>query len=260
MDTPNAAAPLSAARMYQDSPGGAGEALVPPAGRSHRAMRKYRIACLRGDGTVHRTEQLAPAIPIFESAFSAFAQGTLLHTPQGQVAVQDLEPGMSVSTADHGPGKVLWIGSMTLVPAAPGPEPAPARLTRIMPDAFGLGRPEANLLAGPGARILSRPPRLRESFGRQRVLTPACDLVDGLNVIEVVPPRPVTVYHLCLRRHAILSASGIEVESYHPGAGFERAMGPNMLALFLSMFPHVQTASDFGGTSHPRLPLQGLAV
>ena len=260
MGTPTIAAPLSVARNTDGTPGRTGPAHVPPAARSSRQMRKFQMAYLRPDGSPCWTEQIAPAAPIFDSAFSAFSHGTLLQTPSGQVAVQDLEPGMSVSTADHGPSRVLWIGSMTLVPAALGVDQTACRLTRIMPDSFGLGRPEANLTAGPGARILARPPGLRDSFGRERVLTPASDLVDGMNVIELVPPRPVTVYHLCLRRHAILRASGIEVESFHPGPGFERAMGPNMLALFLSLFPHVKKPSDFGSTSHPRLPLQGLPV
>lgn len=260
MGTPTIATPLSVALDNEGISGRTGPARVPPAGRSPRPMRKFQTSYLRPDGTPVWTEQIAPASPIFDSAFSAFSHGTLLHTPSGQVAVQDLEPGMSVSTADHGPARVLWIGSMTLVPAAAGIDQTACRLTRIMPDAFGLGRPESNLTAGPGARILSRPPGLRDSFGPERVLTPASDLVDDMNVIELVPPRPVTVYHLCLRRHAILRASGIEVESFHPGPGFERAMGPNMLALFLSLFPHVNKPSDFGSTSHPRLPLQGLST
>ncbi|MFN3209518.1 MAG: Hint domain-containing protein [Roseovarius sp.] len=231
-----------------------------PAGRPVRPMRKFQIASLGADGQPRWTDQIAPAMPIFDSAFSAFSHGTLLHTPSGQVAVQDIVPGMSVSTRDTGAARVLWVGSMTLVPAALGLDQAACRLTRIMPDAFGLGRPEANLMAGPGARILTRPPGLRSSFGRERILTPASDLVDGMNVVELVPPRPVTVYHICMRRHSILRASGIEVESFHPGPGFERAMGPNMLALFLSLFPHVKKPGDFGAICHPRLPLQGLSA
>jgi len=260
MGTPTLAAPFSAARNIENTTNPSGSAQVLPAGRSHRAMRKYQIAYLRPDGASRWTEQIAPASPIFDSAFSAFAHGTLIHTPSGRIAVQDLDPGMTVSTADDGDGTVLWVGSMTIVPAALGVDQAAGRMTRIMPDAFGLGRPESNLMAGPGARLLTRPPGLRDSFGQDRVLTPATDLVDGMNAIEVIPPRPVTVYHLCLRRHAIIRAAGIEVETFHPGAGFDRAMGPRMVDLFLSLFPHVRKPADFGRTIHPRLPLQGLTI
>ena len=258
MGTPSIATSLSVAHKTHSTHARHGMAQVSPAARSPRPMRRFQMAYLRPDGTPDRTEQIAPATPIFDSAFSAFSHGTLLHTPSGQVAVQDLEPGMSVSTADHGPSRVLWIGCITLVPSAAGLDRSACSLTRVMPDTFGLGRPELNLTAGPGARILSRPPGLRDSFARDRVLTPVSDLVDGMNVVAVVPPGPVTVYHLCLGRHAILRASGIEVESFHPGPGFERAMGPNMLALFLSLFPHVNDPADFGSICHPRLPLHGL--
>jgi hypothetical protein len=32
-------------------------------------------------------------------------------------------------------------------------------------------------------------------------------------------------------------------------------MGTNLLAFFLSLFPHIDTPEDFGRLSHPRLPL-----
>ncbi|WP_135504613.1 Hint domain-containing protein [Roseovarius aestuariivivens] len=225
------------------------------AGRAHRAMRKFQIAFLRKDGTPDWTEQIGPAAPFFEAAFSAFCHGTLITTPRGQIAVQDLDPGMSVSTETRGPMKVLWIGSMTLVPQALGVDQVACRLTRIMPDAFGLGKPEANLLVGPGARILTRPRGHDLGLGRERMLVPARDLADGVNVVEIAPPRPVTVYHIALRRHAVIRAAGIETESFHPGMGFERHLGPNLLTLFLSLFPHIETPADFGTTAVPRLDL-----
>lgn len=258
MGTPTFAASLSAAAQMKEHVDASGRAMVPRPGRTHRPMRKFQITHLGKDGHPHVSEQIAPAMPLFDMAFSAFSHGTLISTSNGQIAVQDLSPGMKLSTADHGPMRLLWVGSMTLVPTTLSDEDNNCRLTRIMPDAFGLGRPEANLMAGPGARLLTRPSGLRDSFGRERVLTPARDLVDGSNVIEVIPPRPVTVYHLALRRHVILKAGGLEVESYHPGPGFERHLGPNMLSLFLSMFRHIQKPSDFGATAYPRLPLDGM--
>lgn len=260
MGNPSIAASLSAATQVQDvktDRGISGRALVPQPGRPTRAMRRYRIASLRSDGSVHESEQIGPATPAFESAFSAFAHGTLIQTTRGQVAIEDMVPGMKVTTADGAPLQVLWVGSMTIVPGAQGVAPRDCRLTRVMTDAFGLGRPEKDLMAGPGARILMRPQGLRDALGGDRVLTPARDLADGLNAIEITPQRPVTVYHLCLRRHAIITAAGLEVESFHPGAGFERSMGGNMLSLFLSLFPHIREPRDFGNTAYPRLPLSG---
>ncbi|KZY35206.1 hypothetical protein A3731_17740 [Roseovarius sp. HI0049] len=230
---------------------------APQPARKPLAMRKYRISSLLSDGQIRTSDQIGPAMPIFESAFSAFAHGTLISTTQGQVAVEDLEPGMKLQTVDQGPMQLLWVGAMTLMPRSER-FPEGSSLTRIMADSFGFGRPQADIMAGPGARFLLRPSGHAERYGNERALTPAAQMVDGFNAIRITPPTPVTVYHLCLRRHAIITAGGMEAESFHPGPGFERNMGPNMLSLFLSFFPHIKQARDFGPLAHERLPLSGV--
>ncbi|KRS16651.1 hypothetical protein RIdsm_04142 [Roseovarius indicus] len=256
MVTPYDSAHVSA-RAVSKSSTHAGRSPVPQSGRKPLAMRKYNISTLMADGQVRTSDQIGPAMPIFESAFSAFSHGTLIATTQGQVAVEDLVPGMKLQTADQGPMQLLWMGSMTLMPRSDR-YPHGGCLTRIMADSFGFGRPQADIMAGPGARFLLRPSGYAERYGSERALTPASQMVDGFNAIEITPPTPVTVYHLCLRRHAIISAGGMDAESFHPGPGFERNMGPNMLSLFLSFFPHIKQARDFGPLAHERLPLKGI--
>lgn len=216
-------------------------------------QRKYQSLWQTADGQQRETEQSAPALPLFDAAHSAFARGTLINTLQGPVAVEDLLPGDAVMTAAHGALPVLWIGSMTLSPDPNGP--ACARLTRIMSDAFGMGRPMMDFMAGPGARILTRPRNLRGVSGSDQVLTPAHALADGQHAFTITPPCPVTLYHLCLRRHSVITANGLEVESFHPGANFERQLGQNMLIRFLSFFPHIREPHQFGPVCHLRLPL-----
>lgn len=217
-------------------------------------MRKFHITALHDDGDVRVSDQIGPAMPIFEAAFSAFAHGTLIATTRGQIPVEDLQPGMKLVTETHGPLQLRWVGSMTLVPRCER-FPQGSSLTRITADSFGFGRPRADILVGPGARFAMRPAGPGGRGGNDPVLTPASALADGVNAIEIVPPRPVTVYHLCLRRHTIVSAAGMPAESYHPGAGFERQIGPNMLSLFLSFFPDVKQPRDFGPLACERLPL-----
>ncbi len=256
MVTPSNTASLSAVRFAAKVPARPGRANVPQPGRKPLAMRKYQIASLMSDGSVRHSDQIGPAMPIFESAFSAFAHGTLITTKDGPVAVEDLVPGMKIQTTDQGLQQLLWVGSMTLVPRTEDLTGAPAcRLTRIMSGTYGAGRPQADLMAGPGARVLRRASGQMAPSGTGQVFVPARKLVDGENVVEITPPRPVTVYHLCLRRHAIITAAGMDVESFHPGPGFERNIGPKMLILFLSFFPHIRQPRDFGPLAHPRLPL-----
>ena len=96
--------PNTAASFSQDmkTPPASVSKTRPDAVRKARMMRRYRIRSLREDGSVHETENIGPATPVFEKAFSAFARGTLIKTTTGPVAVEDLEPGMMLITAFWG--------------------------------------------------------------------------------------------------------------------------------------------------------------
>ena len=226
-------------------------------GRKSLVMRKFRISSLTRSGAIYDTDQIGPAIPLFESAFSAFAHGTLIKTADGQIAVEDLQPGVEIITAEGGAMPLLWIGAMTLLPDGGDANRNSPRLTRFMADSLGPARPAHDLMFGPGARLLTRRTETHDIVGTDHVLMPARDLVDGVNIIDIAPPRPVTVYHIGLHRHATITAAGLEAESFHPGPGFERGMGPNMLSLFLSFFPHIHAPSDFGRLAHPRVSISG---
>lgn len=214
-------------------------------------MRKFEVLHQRSDGEIRRSEHIGPAIPAFEAAFSAFAHGSLVATTRGMVAVEDIEPGMKLITREHGSQAVQWIGSMRIVPEAAETSAHDARMSRITSDSFGFTRPDRDLLTGSGARILRRGHHQEDP----ERLVPVRSLSDGINVIDIVPPRPVTVYHLALRKHATILVNGLNMETYHPGTGFESTMGQNMLSLFLSFFPHVTRPEDFGKMSYARDPL-----
>lgn len=216
-------------------------------------MRRYRSQWLDRRGEVRDADLVVPANPLLDAAHSAFARGTLITTTSGPMAVEDLLPGDRVVTAAQGPLPLRWIGSMTL-PSTDRDGSRP-RFTRIMTDALGLMRPLSDLMVGPGARLRAHPRRLRARFGSEPVLTPAHVVADGMQIIDVIPRQPVTLYHLCLDRHAIITANGLETESFHPGVDFERGLDRTALRQFLDLFPHVEAPGDFGPLAHMRLPL-----
>ncbi|MDG1451044.1 MAG: Hint domain-containing protein [Ascidiaceihabitans sp.] len=213
--------------------------------------RNIEIAALREDQKMHVAQLKAPSIPLFDSAFSAFARGSLMSTPNGQVAVEDLLPGDELNTSTGEPAKILWIGSSTFVPAAPDRR---MPLIRIMADTFGQSRPSSFLTVGPSARLLQTPHHLRGDNNGTRMFTKADEFVDGVNVIEICPPTPVSMFHICLTRHAAITVGGMEMETFHPGASVTRNVSYEMRDLFLSMFPHIAHTSDFGPLAHPRAP------
>lgn len=216
-----------------------------------RAMRSFEVASLRADGSHNVSTFKAPALPLFESAFSAFARGVNLATPTGVTPVEDLQLGDWVNTSSGDPAQVIWIGSSNFVPADAGRR---MPLTRVMADSFGQARPSSFLTVGPGARLLQTPPHLRGSTGGAPMLTPVNAFVDGVNVIEVTPPTPVRLFHICLTRHAAVDVGGMMMETFHPGMGATRNVSHAQRDMFLSMFPHVSHITDFGPLAHPRAP------
>lgn len=214
-------------------------------------MRSYEVAALRSDDSLYIGQDKAPAIRFFEQAFSAFARGTLIMTTHGEVAVEDLQPGDMLPTSSGEPAKLIWVGSSSFVPADAGRR---MPLIRIMPDSFGQSRPSSFLTVGPAARVLHTPHHLRGEAGGTQMLTPVREFIDGVNVIEVVPPTPVRLFHICLTRHAVIQAGGIEMETFHPGINATRAVSHSLRDRFLGMFPRIGHVTDFGPLAHPRAP------
>lgn len=212
-------------------------------------MRRFYTMSLTGSGDVHEEEIRAPATPDFEAAFNALAHGSLIATRKGEVAIEDLRPGMEVISREHGLQTVLWVGIMTHQPE-PGNGPL---LTRVTSDRFGPGQPSPDLLAGPGARLLHRPAGIQFEQPGKMAYSPLRDFIDGDTVIGISPRGAVDTYHVCVERHGSIRAGGLDLETFHPGRGLQDRMGPHTRELFLSMFPHLRSLAEFGALAHPRM-------
>ena len=252
--TANPAAARSATRnmsygMMKSSMPTSGGPIAQPA----MPKRTYEVAALREDPSLYIGQSTAPAIALFKNAFSAFTHGSLIQTTMGLVAVEDLQPGDMVQTATGEAAELTWVGTSTFSPADAGKR---TPLIRIMPDALGQSRPERSLTVGPGARILHTPAALRGVADGKQLLTPASVLVDGVNVIEITPPTPTRLFHICLSRHAVINVDGIEMETFHPGATAPREVSHSLRDRFISLFPRIGHLSDFGPLAHPRAPDQ----
>ena len=233
-------------------------AKLATAPRRNMMLRRFSVSTLNPDGNERIAEYMAPATPEFENAFNAFARGTVLATTQGPCAIEDLRPGMQLLTAENGAQTVTWIGSITLVPNFAGSTPEQTRMTRVTADRFGPAQPAASLMVGPGARLLHQPDVLRGETVRGQAYTPFAEFIDDESVIPVTPPAPVQMFHVCTEQHSTIYADGVAVETFHPGYHLQDSMGPNKLALFLSLFPQVKELSDFGLLAHPRMSLRAL--
>ena len=213
--------------------------------------RNFEVAARRADGKMHISQHKAPAIPLFDDAFFAFSRGSLIPTPNGKIAIEDLQPGDELITSTGEVAPVLWIGTTSFVPADPKRR---LPLTRIMADTFGPGRPLSFLTVGPSGRIAQTPEHLRGGTHEKGMLSLASDSVDGLNIIEICPPTAIRMFHICLEKHATIDVGGIEMESFHPGPDALKNVSGAMQALFFSMFPHIASIEDFGPLVRPRAP------
>ncbi|MEM9292604.1 MAG: Hint domain-containing protein [Acidobacteriota bacterium] len=223
-------------------------------GGTRLLTRRYEVLSLAANGDVETLTRVAPATPIFEDAFAAVARGTLIATADGPVAVEDLLPGTRIDTVSNGPQPLLWVGAMTVFPdRGDGLSNDTGTLTRVSADSFGIGRPAPDLVLGPRARILFRSPACRALIGTSEAFAPARAFVDGDQAVQITPVSPVRVYHLCLHGQQVIRANGMEIESYHPGPDPEAMMMPDMLEMFLGLFPHVDRLTDFGPIDIARL-------
>jgi hypothetical protein len=120
-----------------------------PAPRPNLATRRFEMLWAAENGDVLDRQVSAPALPVFEDAFSAFARGALIPTEHGPVAIEDLLPGDRIETVGGDFLPIKWIGSMQLdAQGTRAKGAAPECLYRLMADSFGYGRPAPDLLLG----------------------------------------------------------------------------------------------------------------
>ncbi|MEM9971625.1 MAG: Hint domain-containing protein [Pseudomonadota bacterium] len=217
-----------------------------------KLTRRFEFEWLE-DGQILSGSRVAPALPVFEQAFGAFSHGVLVQTSDGPVAVEDLEPGMQLETTDGEKETLLWKGAIMIVPGAPSLSDLPDKLFRVMPDAFGLGRPAQDQTFGPHVRMLNRDPKVRAALGSPTALMPMSGAVDGVSVIEVTPVAPTRVYHLACETHRTILAAGMEVETYHPGPDAALSLSEEMMRHFMQFFPYLGSIADFGRLVAPRV-------
>lgn len=213
---------------------------------------RLQFAALMPDGETRRGALAVPAIPVFEECATGFAQGTLLPTPFGARAIEDICPGDVILDSHGDEDVVTWIGSTTLPGAASATEGAIRKLARVPADPLCGGAAATDFLAGPAARMRIRHARLERLLGKTAVLAPLCDYIDGERIVGVVPHGAVALYHVMLGDHRLLRLAGLEIESYHPGNACMELPSEALRARFFSLFPHIDPDVGFGQASFNR--------
>jgi len=221
-------------------------------------MRRYSVSYLTASAEIDDFQRIAPATPVFEEAFSAFARGTIFETDRGPVPVEDILPGDRLRTSNGSHRTLRWKGSCMLVANAPQAASSMDHLIRVASESMGYNRPAVDCVFGPSARLFHVGSGIRELTGADGAFVPLSDFVDGVNIVQVRPATAVQVFHLGFIEQERLIASGIEVESYHPGPAHRFPLRNEMLDLYLTLFPHLDSLLDVTQVNYPRLHLQDL--
>jgi hypothetical protein len=134
-----------------------------------------------------------------------YARGTMIRTPDGEVAVERLHAGRQVTTLVDGEPvarAVKWLGHRRLeLTGHRRPETvAPIRIQR---GAFADAMPQRDLLVSPDHAI----------FVDGKLIC-ARQLLNGTTIRQETGWTAVDYYHVELDRHAILLAEGLPAESY----------------------------------------------
>ncbi|MGO8737325.1 Hint domain-containing protein [Rhodoblastus sp.] len=138
----------------------------------------------------------------YSATITCFYPGTMIRTPEGEVAVETLNPGDLVLTADGAAKPVNWLGRQTVSTVFADP-------TRILPIRVKAGAladnvPARDLLVSPDHALLV-----------DGVLIHAGALVNGASIVrETKVPRVFTYYHIELDDHSLILAENAPAETF----------------------------------------------
>lgn len=171
-----------------------------------------------------------------------FGRGTMIDTPDGVRAVEDLRAGDMVLTRDHGPQPIRWVGASTVSAAKLDLMPN-LRPIRIRAGALDAGVPERDLIVSPQHRVLVSSRIARRMFDGAEVLIAAKHLL-GMDGIEIADDLAgVDYFHLLLDGHQILISDGAETESLYLGTEARKAVGPKAMREIQALFPDLADAT-----------------
>ena len=137
-----------------------------------------------------------------------FTPGTLIDTPTGKRPVESIATDDLVTTRDHGPRPVRWVGKRRVA--------ALGDLAPVSIAAGALGNTR-DLIVSPQHRVLITGWMAELLFGETEVLVAAKHLVDD-RAIRELPGGEVTYIHIMFDQHEVIYAEDLPNESFFAGS------------------------------------------
>jgi hypothetical protein len=167
------------------------------------AQNGSTVALIRLDGSYTESDFALVADPHggTDVLIPCFLAGTRIATPAGEVAAEQVRPGMQVVTASGALRRVIWVGARW-VDVASHDAPDEVRPVCVAAHAFGPGRPARDLFLSPDHAVF-----------HGGTLIPVHLLVNG-GTVRRGDQKSAQYHHIELDRHDLLLAEGLAVESY----------------------------------------------
>jgi hypothetical protein len=184
---------------------------------------------LQNGNTKAGVADLDTTTPVQFPGYICFAKGTLINTPGGPVAVEDLMEGDLVNTEDNGAQEVRWIGHRRLW--------ADEAHAPIVINA-GVLKNSKPLTVSPCHRLLLSGWQVQMTMGTDQTLVAAKQLLH-LDGVRRSPAGWVDYFHVLLDRHEIIFANGQPAESFHCNINNLQLIDPEGRNEILSIFPEL---------------------
>ena len=142
------------------------------------------------------------------ASITCYLAGTGIATPKGRVAVEDLQPGDQILTADGGTTTVNWLGIRPI-------DTATATPAKANPICFVAGSLAPNV---PSRDLFVSPDHAMDIDG---ILYNATALVNGRSIYQLgqMPMGGFTYYHIDTGTHELVLAEGAASETYLDAVG-----------------------------------------
>ena len=171
---------------------------------------------------------------------TCFAADTMIATPDGEIAVQDIEVGQPIWTLDNGIQPVRWVATTTVQGIG----------------AFAPVHIEANALGNAEPLTVSQQHRMciqnyasQLLFGSDNVLVAAKHLV-GMPGVSIAPRQSISYTHFMFNQHQIVRSNGMLSESFFLADNSLNGVDWPARAELLALFPSLATGiDDFGDTA-----------
>lgn len=170
--------------------------------------------------------------PIIRDAAPCFTSGTLIITQDGEKAVEDIETGDMILTADRGFQPVRWIGRRVVTPTDLALYPQ-LRPVIIRAGTFGNQR---DLRVSPQHGMMNR-------HNGQETLVRAKNVVEVMGADTAardVECDQVTYYHLMFDQHELIFAEGALTEAFFPGPSAVGSLDCDARDELLLLFPELR--------------------